>query len=78
MADWIWGYPLEGGETVPAAAAGVRSHWAYKVSADGTRRIEPHRSDIQGVMGDGRPSVVRRSRLQRKSLATYHPTTTRL
>ena len=38
MADLVWGQPLEGGESVP----GPHSAWGYKVSADGTRRIEPY------------------------------------
>ena len=42
MADLIWGHPLEGGETVP----GTKHPWAYKVSTDGTRRIEPHTLSI--------------------------------
>ena len=47
MADLIWGYPLEGGETVP----GTKHPWAYKVSADGTRRIEPHRIESKVAYG---------------------------
>ena len=48
MADLIWGQPLEGGETVP----GTKNAWAYKVSADGTRRIEPHSISPRGHLDD--------------------------
>ena len=38
MTELQWGIPIEGGETAPDGLP----VWLYKVSADGTRRIEPH------------------------------------
>ena len=47
-----WGVPIQGGEAAPDGLP----VWLYKVSADGTRRVEPHGLDgggkwITGVYG---------------------------
>ena len=49
MMELQWGVPIQGGETAP----GGLPVWLYKVSADGTRRIEPHSLDAYntGDMG---------------------------
>ena len=54
MTELQWGIPIQGGETAPDGLP----VWLYKVSADGTRRIEPHevRHDSSWTTGDYGPT----------------------
>ena len=70
MTELQWGIPIQGGETAPDGLP----VWLYKVSADGTRRIEPHPGQPPVTRGPRALVVLRKRRTVPVEYAGYIPT----